>query len=182
MTERDDDQLMRAARRLSTDISPEHDLWPGIAASIAKPATRQWTPTLAQAAAVVLLIGASSAVTYVTMKDKRPMSVIASPELVFEQASFGGRYYLGSGYQDARNGLVADLNIELGRLSAGTRATIETNLQVIRVAIFELNKALEEEPDNAHRQAQLLRSYREELMLLRRVSRLSRNVMMRNDI
>lgn len=173
---------MSSARRLSTDVRPDHDLWPGIAAAIEKPASRRWTLMLAQAAAVVLLIGTSSAVTYVTMKDRQSMPVIASPELLFEQASFGGRYHLGPGYQDARNGLVADLDIELQRLSPESRATVETNLKLIHDAIFEINKALQEEPDNTLLQQRLLRAYRDELALLRRVSRLTRNVMMRNDI
>lgn len=182
MTEQSDDKLMSSARQLSTDIRPDHDLWPGIAAAIERPAPRRWTPMLAQAAAVVLLIGASSAVTYVTMKDQQTMSVIASPELVFEQASFGGRYHLGPGFQDARNSLMADLDVELLRLSPESRATVETNLKLIHGAIFEMNKALEEEPDNAALQQRLLRAYRDELAFLRRVSRLTRNVMMRNDI
>lgn len=181
MTERNDDKLMSAARRLVTHISPQRDLWPGIAAAIEQPPARRRSPMLAQAAAVLLLIGASSAVTYVVVKDQRPLSVIASPELLFEQASFGGRYSLGPGYQDARNGLVADLDAVLEQLSPESRAAVESNLKLIRGAILELNKALEEEPDNSFLQAQLQRTYRDELTLLRRVSRLTRNVMMRSD-
>ena len=178
-----DDKLMKAAGQLSTEISPERDLWPDIAAEIEKPARRRWTPILAQAAAVVLLIGASSTVTYmVTSKDGGSGPVIASPDMVFEQASFGNRYSLGPGFQDARNSLVAELDFELQRLSPESQEDIAINLKLIHDAIFDMNNALEENPENLLLQERLLRTYREELALLRKVSGLTRNIMMRNDI
>jgi len=177
-----DDKLMKAAGRLSTEISPERDLWPGIAEAIEKPVSKRWSPIFAQAAAVVLLVGASSAVTYMTMKDGAPPIVVATPDMIFEQASFGNRYNLGPGFQDARNALVADLDVELERLSPEARENIETNLTLIHSAINDMNAALEEDPENILLQERLLRTYREELTLLRRVSGLTRNVMLRNDI
>jgi hypothetical protein len=177
-----DDELMQAAGQLSTRISPERDLWPDIAEAIASPAPKRWTPMLAQAAAVVLLVGASSAVTYMTMKDSVSPTVIASTDMIFEQASFGNRYYLGPGFQDARNTLVADLEHELERLAPEDRQDIASNLMLIHNAIDEINVALEKEPENMLLQERLLNTYREELALLRRVSSLTRNVMLRNDI
>jgi len=178
-----DDKLMKAAGQLSTEISPERDLWPDIATAIEKPAPRRWTPMLAQAAAVVLLIGASSTVTYmVTVKDNASGPVIASPDMIFERASFGNRYNLGPGFQDARNSLVAELEFELQRLSPEVQEDIGINLKLIHDSIFDMNNALEEDPENLLLQERLLSTYREELALLRRVSGLSRNVMMRNDI
>ena len=177
-----DDKLMQAAGRLSAEISPERDLWPGISEAIEKPAPRRWAPLLAQAAAVVMLVGTSSTITYMIMKDGGPTPVIASPDMLFEQASFANRYTLGPGFQDARDALVADLDFELRRLSPESRQDIETNLSLIHRAIFDINKALENEPEDLFLQERLLRTYREELMLLRRVGRLTRNVMLRNDI
>jgi hypothetical protein len=178
-----DDKLMKAAGQLSTEISPERDLWPDIATAIERPAPRRWTPMLAQAAAVVLLIGASSTVTYmVTAKDNAAGPVIASPDMIFEQASFGNRYNLGPGFQDARNSLLAELEFEMQRLSPESQEDIGINLKLIHDAIFDMNNALEEDPENLLLQERLLRTYREELALLRRVSGLTRNVMMRNDI
>ena len=65
-----DDELIAAASALSTEISPDRDLWPGIEQAIAAPKRSRWTPMLAQAAAVVLLVGASSGITYFTMKEE----------------------------------------------------------------------------------------------------------------
>ena len=115
------------------------------------------------------------------MDKNGPVTAVA-PELVFEQASFGNNYNLGPGFQDARNGLRDELDVELAYLSPEARVDIQDNVDVIHMAIVEINTALEREPDNVLLQQKLLRAYREELTLLRRVGGLTRNVMMRNDI
>jgi len=181
MTDVREDKLETAARRLATDISPDRDLWPGIAETIASPRRPRWTPMLAQAAAVVLLIGASSAVTYVAVKGQEGPVVQVAPELLFEQASFGS-HNLGPGFQDARNMLAAEFDAELVRLAPEVRDDVEANLKIVRIAIVEISQALEEDPDNVLLQERLLRAYRDELSVLRRVGGLTRNVMMRNDI
>ncbi|MBT8093175.1 MAG: hypothetical protein KJP08_00075 [Gammaproteobacteria bacterium] len=173
------DRLDRVAMQLATEIAPERDLWPGIEQAIAAPRRRMtW---LAQAAAVVLLVGASSTVTWMVAKDDRPVAM-ASPDLVFERAAFGGDYNLGPGFQDARNSLRAEMDAELGSLSPEVQADVQANLDVIHQAIVDINAELEKDPDNALLQQKLLASYRQELNLLRRVSGLSRNVMTRSDI
>lgn len=177
-----DDKLDRAARHLATEISPERDLWPGIAEAIEQPRRSRWAPVFAQAAAVVLLVGASSTVTYLVVKDESGPVMAVAPELVFEQASFGSNYNLGPGFQDARNGLRDGLEVELQRLSPESQADVQANLDLIHTAIADINQALEQEPDNVMLQQKLQRAYHEELTLLRRVGGLTRNVMMRNDI
>lgn len=177
-----DDRFDRAARQLARDIRPERDLWPGIAEAIAAPARPARTWWLAQAAAVVLLVGASSGVTWYWMKDAAAPVTSVTPEFLFEQASFGGDYTLGADFQAARDGLVSELELSLAKLSPEARATVENNLTLVHQAIFELNASLDAQPDNVLLQEKLLRAYREELMLLRRVGGLTRNVMMRNDI
>ena len=118
-----------------------------------------------------------------TRRKCHPSPVVSiAPELVFEQAAFGGNYHLGPGFQDARNSLRAELDVELARLSPEVQQDIQANIDVIHVAIVEINSALEQDPDNALLQQKLLRAYREELKLLRRVGNVTRNVMTRNDI
>lgn len=182
MTDTFDDKLDRAARQLVTEISPERDLWPGVAEAIAPPRRSRWTPMLAQAAAVVLLIGASSFITYLVVDDGSGPATQIAPELMFEQASFGSDYNLGPGFQDARNSLRSELEVELSRLSPEAREDVQANLDLIHKAIADINAELEEEPDNVMLQQKLLRAYREELTVLRRIGGLTRNVMTRNDI
>lgn len=182
MTEDNDDRLLAAARQLRTEISPQRDLWPGIAAAISEPRRSRWTPLLAQAAAVVLLIGASSSITYLLVAEQQQPVTRVAPELLFEQASFGGRYSLGPDFQAARSSLIAELEVELERLSPESRADVELNLDVIHAAIVEINEALERDPNNTLLQQQLLNAYKEELTMLRRVGGLTRTIMARNDI
>jgi hypothetical protein len=177
-----DDALIARARGLSTEISPQEDLWPGIEAAITRPRVSRWTPRFAQAAAVVLLIGASSGLTWLTTKDQIQVIEVVPAGLIFEQASFGGRYALGVGYQEAHRDLEAQLEVELQRLSPEAREEVEISLAMIRGAIGQINEALAEEPDNPLLQELLLQTYREELAFMQRVGGLTQHVMSRRDI
>lgn len=177
-----DDELLARARELSTETSPQQDLWPGIEAAIRRPKVSAWTPRLAQAAAIVLLIGASSGLTWLSTKDQVRIVEVVPAGLVFEQASFGGRYALGVGYQEAHRDLEAQLDVELQRLSPDAREEVENNLAMIRGAIGQINVALAEEPDNPLLQELLVQTYREELALMQRVGGLTQYVMSRRDI
>ena len=177
-----DDKLIAAASGLATGISPERDLWPGIEQAIATPKRSRWTPMLAQAAAVILLIGASSGITYFAMKEEPVVIQQFGPELQFEQTAFGAEQTLGSVYRSAQGDYQKDLKKELERLSPEVRADIEKNLTLIKDAIAEINLALKENPDSALLQELLIKSYREQHTLLRRVGALTQHVMVRKDI
>ena len=189
--DRFDDAIMEDAKKLATDIAPERDLWPGIEAAISTPVdTRRGVfPWYAQAAAVLVLVGASSAVTYtLTRQDGGVVngtpvaSNAAGVEFDAEYASFGAGYALSPSFSDARSNLEAELEFELERLSPEARMTVEENLAIIRGAIREINAELAEDPDNELLQDLLIQSYREELGVMRDVGELTRDVMSRNDI
>jgi hypothetical protein len=119
-----DDELMATAAELTTEVTPDRDLWPGIEQAIlqpAKPARTVWNSVWAQAAAVLLLVAGSSGVTYlaVTEHANELSPVSGGPTLVFEpvSGSFGSMYNLGPDYQDARRTLAAKLEDELSRLT-----------------------------------------------------------------
>ena len=181
-----DDRIIEAARQLATDIRPGRDLWPDIEAAITTPKRSRWTPVFAQAAAVVLLVGASSSLTYLAVRDQQMQVVqpaqVVTTEMMFRQMSFGGNYQLGAGFQDARGNLTSKLNQQLDRLSPELRAEVEKNMQLIHDAISEINLALEKEPNNVLLQELLLSTYREELNLMHRIGDLTNNIMKRNDI
>lgn len=177
-----DDELIAAAGSLSTEISPAKDLWPGIAAAIAQPRRSRWLPMLAQAAAVVLLVGGSSGLTYLLVKEEPQVVRVAMQELQFEKTAFGAEHTLGSVYRSAQGDYQAQLDVQLARLSPEARADIEKNLMLIKDAIAEINRALEKNPDNVLLQDLLVRSYREQHALMRRVGSLTEDVMLRKDI
>ncbi len=182
MTTQTDDELMARGARLAQEIAPERDLWPEIEAAISRPA-RRWTPYFAQAAAVLLLIAGSSFVTYTFMgKETVVVERPVDGGLVLEEASFGGQYELADGYKLARTKLETQMQHEVEKLSPETRAGVEQNLAVIRDAIAEINAALEQEPGNALLQDLLMKTYREELAVMRKVGGLTQDVMSRNDI
>lgn len=182
MTNEREDRLMTDAARLQRSASPGRDLWPAIEEAIAAPAPRR-RPWLAQAAAVLLLVGASSLITYTLTVSKPDVTPVAvSPELRLAPASFGGEYELGAGYKLAKVGLEARLERELAQLPPEQRAEIEENLEIIQGAIAEINAELEKNPDSALLQDLLLKTYREELAVMRNVGGLAQSVMSRNDI
>jgi hypothetical protein len=185
MNEERDDKLTAAARKLATHVQPQRDLWPDIELAITEKAPRRsrWTPMFAQAAAVVLLIGASSGLTYLAVKDDRPVVISQpAPEYAFERAAFGSTYTLGSDYLDTRAEMVAQFERELDHLSPGERQDVEQSLEVIRGAINDINTALEQDPDNTLLQDLLMKTYHEELNVMRKVGGVTQSVMSRSDI
>jgi len=185
MNEKRDDKLTAAARQLATGIRPQRDLWPGIERAIteAPPRRSRWTPMFAQAAAVVLLIGASSGLTYLVVKDDQT-AVIPQPalEYTFERASFGSSYTLGLDYLETRAEVLAQFEQEVERLSPEERQDVEQSLEVIRGAIDDINAALLQDPDNALLQDLLMKTYHEELIVMRKVGGVTQSVMSRRDI
>jgi hypothetical protein len=185
MNEQRDDKLMTAASQLATEIEPQRDLWPGIERAITETAPRRsrWTPAFAQAAAIVLLVGASSGLTYLAMKDDAPVVVQQiTPEYTFERAAFGSSYTLGSDYLETRADLAARFEQELERLSPEERQDVEQSLEVIRGAIDDINAALQQDPDNTLLQDLLMKTYHEELNVMRKVGGVTQSVMSRRDI
>jgi len=184
-----DDELMSLAAKLNTPVKPDRDLWPEIERAIGapvRPGRSVWNSVWAQAAAVVLLVGGSSGITYLAVHDGGDPTtpVGGTPALIFEpvSGSFGSQYNLGPDYQDARRDLAAKLDDELENLPPETRDVVDANLATIRHAIEDINKALAEDPDNVLLQELLLGTYRDELSLMNQVESITRTAMRRGDI
>ena len=182
-----DDKMAIAASQLATEIAPSRDLWPGIEAAIKAPRTPRQTPWYAQAAAVLLLIGASSMVTYSVVKydeSNTPQAQvqIVPTNMIFERAAFGGEHTLESVYGRAAGGVQSNLDRELANLSPEARADVQRNLAVIRQAIADISQALEHEPNNGFLQELLVAAYRNELTLMNRIGSMTQRVMARKDI
>lgn len=187
------DELAALARQLPAGIAPRRDLWPGIEAAIAGGENRRrggwgpgWNKLLAQAAAVVLLVGGSSGITWLvatSTTDVAPPSG-ATRQLATQPVStgFADNYELGAEFMDARESLASRLEDELDRLPPQTRSEVRQNIVRIRAAIHEIKLALAEQPDNALLQELLVSMYREELTVMRRVEGLASSSMRRTDI
>jgi len=184
-----DEELMARAAKLDASVEPARDLWPEIASAInapARPNRSIWNSVWAQAAAVVLLVGGSSGVTYLALQDGNDstLPMIEAQGLTFTpvSGSFGSQYTLGPDYQDARRELASRVDEQLENLAPETREVVLVNLESIRKAIEDINKALAEEPDSVLLQELLLDTYRDELSLMNKVDGITRAAMRRGDI
>ena len=83
---------------------------------------------------------------------------------------------------DARQDLAGSLDEKLAALPDETRQEVMANLETIRKAIDEINRALAEQPDNVLLQELLRDSYREELDLMIKVDGVASAAMRRGDI
>jgi len=193
MNEKDDnifaDELVANAAKLQTTAEPERDLWPEIEQVISaplKPQRSAWNTVWAQAAAVLLLVGGSSGLTYLTMTDAEDPAtpVLGTQNLIFEpvSGSFGSQYHLGPDYIDARRDVAGRFDVELENLSPEARQEVQTNIETIRRAIEDINHALAQEPDNVLLQELLIDTYRDELTLMIQVDGINRSAMRRGDI
>ena len=189
-TEFDDDLMARAAA-LATDVAPVRDLWPAIEQAItvpAKPARTVWNSVWAQAAAVFLLVGGSSGVTYLAVGEQSattpPVGGLPVQGLQFQpvSGSFGSLYHLGPDYQDAQRGLAVKFDEQLELLAPEEREIVEKNIEVIRTAIDDINAALANQPDNELLQKLLINTYQEELDLMMQVDGITSAAMRRGDI
>ncbi len=182
-----DDKMTMAASQLATEFAPSRDLWPGIEEAIKAPQQPRQTPWFAQAAAVFLLVGASSMVTYSVLKydevnTPQPVVQIVPTNMTFERAAFGAEHTLESVYGRAAGNIGSSLDSELANLSPEAREDVMRNLAVIRQAIADISQALEEEPNNGFLQELLVEAYRNELALMNRVGGMTQRTMSRKDI
>ena len=187
-TDKFEEELMAKAAALPTSVTPERDLWPGIEHAINAPAAPRagWATSMwAQAAAVVLLVCGSSGVTwYVAKQDTAGGPEVMDVAELFEPVSgeFGSSYSLGGRYLEAHGSLQDSLTAKLASMPESTRVDVIKNLNAIRVAIKEINEALEQEPDNVLLQKLLMRTYHEEISLMRKVDGIANSTMRREDI
>ena len=184
-----DDELMAMAAALPKEVRPERDLWPEIESAIDTPvtATTHWSGSWwAKAAAVVLLVVGSSSVTWYAAQNDgsgaQPIGEVPDLDLVTVSGDFGATYSLGGGYLEAHDSLEGDVLQNLDALPEETRAEVIKNLNAIRTAINDINSALDEEPDNVLLQKLLMRTYHDEINLLRRVDGVANSAMRREDI
>jgi len=188
-----DDELAALTARLPAGVSPDRDLWLAIERGISASAEAQATTrqglfrnlSWAQAADMVLLVAGSSGITYVTVRDggARAPEIIYTDN-VFETVSgdFGQQYTLGNEYMDARSQLESDFESKLNALSPDARTEVVNNLNTIRLAIRDLNKALAAEPDSTLLRQLLLSSYHDEMSLMKKIDGIANSAMRRDDI
>lgn len=180
--------LRGQARALPRGIAPSRDLWSGISAKIAgqeqespvielasrRPRVglpRRWAPL---AAAAVLLVVASSGLTFTLMKgaDSSPIAAGAADTPAAPVAQTAATTALAAfrpaeaEYQTTVSALEAELAVRRESLAPETIEVIERNLAIIDEAIAEATAALEADPSSMELSRHLSGIYRQKVSLL----------------
>jgi len=159
--------LRPATAALPRSIDPPHDLWPGITRRLSRRISRRaarprWQIAVLAAAAALVLMAGSSALTLWIVRDRGTPRVATGTTPAIE-----------AGYVTATADLMRALDAERSRLAPATVATLERNLAVIDAAIAESRAALAADPGNRDLEALLWASYRQKVALLQQASRLA---------
>ena len=144
------------------EMAPAVDLWTGIAPRLTPQVRRLSVPVWRLAAAAVLLIGASSALTVALVRRPRPDAVVgfASTEARYQEAALE----VAGLYQRARDSLAPE-----------TRLVLERNLAVIERALGEAREALRADPADRAIEAMVVAAYQRKIAFLERAASLDRD-------
>lgn len=193
--------LMNEVAALPKSIEPTVDSWAKIRARIEagdiqgqsndiesqstrRPRTGFWQRPVFLAAAAVVLVAGSSAVTAIAIgrraSEGTPAIVgaapthIAIPESDSGPASLAQFTLVESNYLRVVNDLSATLDSEQGSLSAETIAKLRESIKVIDAAILEARTALAADPANRTLIHMLANSYEQKVDLLKRTTEMAR--------
>ena len=176
-------RLAASLARLPREIQPARDLWPGIAERLGtappalqpSPASPSWwklaAATLAGAALGTLLTGlvlGGSARQEMREGGVPPSAVL--PVGLAEGAVVPDYRLVEADFLRAREALWLEVYTRRDHFSPDTLATVDKSFASLDRAIQDLRKALEREPGNPRLEAELYRSHRRSLGLLRKLA------------
>ncbi|HEX6559559.1 MAG TPA: zf-HC2 domain-containing protein [Longimicrobiales bacterium] len=171
--------LEQRLAELPAAVAPERDLRSGIwqqveAAETARPRARKtlWSARYLLAAAAVVLVVASSAITRLLVKQPDPYSIAARPAAVPTLVNTSA-HALEQQYADEVADLQAVLKKSRGTLAPATVRILEDNLKIIDNAIREARAALAADPNSAMLIDLLRSAYERKLELLRQAAKSS---------
>ena len=142
------------------EVAPPSDLWIGIAPRIGRGVRRVSIPIWRLAAAAVVLVGATSALTVAVLR-RPPVEVpvrFATTEASYQQTALE----LANLYQQVRDSLAPE-----------TRQVLERNLAVIERALSEAREALNADPANRTIEAIVVAAWQRKIEFLERAASLS---------
>lgn len=166
-------QLANEAFALPKVMAPQRDLWAGVADGLVREDVPQpaspWTRWARLAAAAVLLVAASSAVTVVYMKQSMDVPVVVHKSAKPTPAALAAFEATEQSYSTAIAQLTETLHQRRDTLAPETVAAIEANLKVIDEAIRASRVALDADPNNQASVHTILAMYKRKVDLLQQV-------------
>ena len=179
--------LMNEVSALPASIEPPADAWSKIRAQIEASGRPThiafWQRPMFLAAAALLLVAGSSAVTSVALNRRGTSSAprgaqSANASVATDNnngpASLAQFTVVESDYLRAVNDLSATLESEQGSLSPETIAKLRESIKVIDAAILEARNALAADPANRTLIQMLANSYEQKVDLLKRTTEMAR--------
>jgi anti-sigma factor ChrR (cupin superfamily) len=177
--------LVDRAAALPESIEPPPELWSAVRSRLEMPVARAprrsagWTSGWARewglrAAAAVLLVAGSSAVTVLVLRTRQPDQLSSSNQshATATPALPASARVIERSYAEVVGELTVTLNAQRGALAPATIATLERTLQIIDQAIAEARAALAADPGNGALLDVLSANYEQKVQLLRRASEL----------
>jgi hypothetical protein len=166
---------VRSLDQLPQNIQPPRDLWPGIAAEMAKdaqgtvrgrgkganPLTRtQWVALAAVVAALAVGVWVGRNVIPLDGPPSQLVDGGSAPDVVT------AAYIKDPRYMRDRAALVRSLDEKMKTLPPETQRKVTASLETIRKSIADIQAALGKDPGNALLQEMLVNSYQDEMRVL----------------
>jgi anti-sigma factor RsiW len=171
--------VIARAGTLPATIEPPVTAWPELRGHLRRRSglaprrghsIREWG---LRAAAAVVLVAGSSALTVLALRSRTPAPVASSPARRATAAAVPAAVRaVDRSYADVLDELTATIGAQRGALAPETIATLERTLRVIDEAIAEARAALAADPRNGALLDVLSANYEQKVQLLRRVSEL----------
>jgi anti-sigma factor RsiW len=172
--------VLHRAAALPSTIEPPAEAWSALQVRLRRPAVSRSRPMVwrrwgLRAAAALLLVAGSSALTVVVLRGRAPSDVAAGrqhPGAPARPAAPAAVQAVERSYADVVDELTVTLSTQRKALSPATIATLERSLRVIDDAIREARAALAADPGNDALLDILSANYEQKVQLLRRASEL----------
>ena len=154
-----DETLRKAVESLPREVTPERDLWPGIAARIAPPRHRSQPWSIAASIACLIAIGAIA--TALSLHRQQTPAVLASRPPATQP-----RPVASTPLPNERAEILAVAIRHSTRDDPHTQAVLLANLDLVETSITHIQQALDEDPGNPGLQPLLYQQYRNEATLV----------------
>ncbi len=172
-------RLLAMAREAPRGVAPPDDWWPAIRSTINQrkivplgavpnqPSRPWWTRPWALAAAAMLLVAVSAAVTAIVLRPPPQVPIARASDSGFSVPSVSPRLAtMTANYEGLTRQLLIDFDSRRAALPPAAVAQVEQNLRVIDIAISEIVTVLQAEPDNDVLLELLDTSYRQKVAVL----------------
>ena len=171
-----DDKPIKAVERLPREITPDRDLWPGIAARIDRK-QRAKRPLWAYGLAASLFVVVGAGGLWFSLAKRAPEAVtVPGTQLADASPDPQSQYF-------AQRAALAENTVQSApNLAPATREVILKNLRIIEGSMQQIQGALEKDPNNPRLRSLLYDRYQTEAQLLAATQQIQAQTTTRNEL